>query len=167
MQREYEVSTRFGTFYLTPTDGQHIHATSGRSGYGDRNEYAKVNGVDIHVSAHLYLQPGGSWAIGRDEDGHNRHHQLYATRARWVRAADMDASHSARAKISAELADVVTAWVAAHPDVMRAAQDADHTGKVAAARRDVEKARDALEAAEEVLAGLLQAASEGLMSVTR
>lgn len=56
------IETPFGPMYFALTQGDHVYISAGGSSPNEPPPIV-VNGVPYYTSAHLYLQPDGSWDI--------------------------------------------------------------------------------------------------------
>lgn len=99
----YKMETPLGNLYLSFTDNNHVHVTSGR------DEALTVRKVQYHVGIHVYRYADGQWYIGEEgQDDYQKRRSLYTTRVdNWSESV----SEPARKTIAEEVTQAVRNFV--------------------------------------------------------
>jgi hypothetical protein len=169
MDSYHKISTKFGNVYLKPTSDSHIYVDANHNCGSshieegiDRHGPLTVNNVEMGVTAHFYKWSDGKWRIGKERaDWSSTCHALHASKLIYKNYNSMDASESARKKLTDELTTVVGNWVAQNPQALHAAsveyleaklkkaEDTFKEKRLAAyeAEQEMNSARDALKVA--------------------
>jgi hypothetical protein len=114
--------TKYGTMEIHPTRRGQIYLNANTNCMGDPSVGLTVRGVRYGVTLHVSLQEG-AWRPSLDANGR-------PFGALFMLPADDDTdedpvSEAATQAVLTEVLPAITAWVAAHPEVMEQARPAD------------------------------------------
>lgn len=119
MERKMHLmKTGFGNVMLTPTDGKHIYVSTDRQ-LTDA-PCIKVNGVDYHIGAHIYLQSDGEWRFVNPMYPMDHFSEPHLSRIESFRNGKYDSnpSFAAKTRVRNALELGITEWVKEHPKEM-------------------------------------------------